>query len=1404
MDQPVAPADNMPTAQFHLRLLGLPAATAAGGGQIVGLGPGKPLAILAYLAVRHQARRDELIELLWGDLPDAKARNAFRQALHRLRTALGEALIPQDPDAVRLGSRDLISIDRDLFVRACELTRPDDAISLYRGDFLEGLELGEVSFDRWADGERTRLRTRFEGVLREGARAALDSGNWEDALRRAERLTSVAPFDGEAAELEATVLVAAGRTGEALAVLRRYSARIKEDLDITPPQGVRDLTTRLERTVAKQQGVGTASTRASAASSRNPFVGREPELAKLVAVVRDLEHEHGATIVIDGEAGIGKTRLVDELLERVHSLGRVLILRGRERPGGAAVPYAGIAEAVRAIVKAPGVAGTSRHLLTEAARILPELRDAFELDAPSPIEDEGGRLRFFEGVAAVIDSAAYEQPVCLIVDDLHHTSSSTLDLLTYLAGRLENSPVVLLLLYRSDAASTQLQERLSAMARGRLGTDLDDGTDHGRISLGPLATPQIEALVSGYAALKGADGRVDAVRIAPIANGRPMRALDLARRAIEGSLGSDSPVRPRDILWARLQTASASQRRVFFAAALLERSASLRLLAAAAHLPEAATLDAAASLEQAGLLAQTGHGYGLAHDTTASFVVEVSGVAGRALLAGWAADALSQEEDATDAELAHLYAMAGRGSLAFTHARIAAYSAAAAGATSEVMRLLGGALTFAPDATARAEIEEAMRAFGAGGRRLLLPVSNVGPTTDTALDAPIEIEEEASAPADAVDIPDIPEHREPVFTPAPSRRAPALRPVFWVALVLASVVASFAIRRQVLHLQLQRPARVLTDSLVVVERSHQRDSVAGFVTGPVFSGTGASASLGITRRLRGPDWADSTKLPWVNPMPSPDGKFVAEERVSAHGTDLFIIGPRREDTAAVVTGGTQSVALGWSPDSRSLLVSRARTLADGSYDADLFKYSVGGAPRLVPIDTSAKRAVTEAAWSPDGLRIAWVAQVSPQRRQIFVSRPDASGIEELADSLPENFDIAWSPDASLLGFTSRHDGQQRLYAYDFGQRRLWSLTTGSGEDDHLAFSPDGKSAAFESIRDGNEGVYVMAALGGVPTRVTSVGRDFVLVGWRGRPIPYVDRIRIIGVTTMSLGDTTTFGLIGVDQSGASIRLQSVVWSLLDSGAFVRVPVRDSGARADTSAFGYRLVAARVGAARLAVSLPGWRGDTVTITAARGRTVLADDDFAHGLRSDQWVALGEPLPRVGPAPDGSGGLVVYPNAGAGFGSGILSTGTIELRQGLTIEARLYAPFNETALLPGSIEVALVAPTAVPVRGMRPPELSPLVAISWSGETDQVTYSVGTLTQMEPAAPIGAGNSHLLRITVGNGDSVTFFVDGKARWRSSLQLLGDETARGHARLWIGGVTTSSWNGAVGAVRAGIAPR
>jgi DNA-binding SARP family transcriptional activator/Tol biopolymer transport system component len=1347
------------SGRFRLRLMGFPSISTEDGQAITGLGPGKPLALLAYLAVRREARREELVDLLWGEVAEANARNAFRQALHRLRTALGEDLVPPDRDRVTLSASDALWIDRDAFVAELERNDVAAAVGLYRGEFLEGFEVGEPLFDNWADAERVRLRSRFQLALQAGAEAALATGRWLEALQYVQRLSTVAPFEESVALLEANVLVAAGRGDEAHQSLKRFSEVLRSQLDVPPSPRIRDLMARIER--SEPRAVTTSAARAKADA---PFVGREEEIGRLMGSIRDLTAERGATILIEGPIGIGKSRLVEEVLSRARATGPLLVLRGRERPFAATLPYASIAEALRGALRAPGISGTGRHLLAEAARILPELRDAFELPPAVLIEDEGGRLRFFEGVAALLDGAAYEQPVCVVLDDMHNASQSTLDLVTYLSARLRTSPVLLIVITRSDVDAAAIVNRLRLLAN-----DPARQQETGRIIRVPSLDPSSTfRLVSGIVSTKGVEDQLDLNRIVAAADGNPLRAIDSARRALNGELPSASPTRLRDVLWDRLQKASPSQRRVFFAAALIQRRASLRLLAAASHLPEPATYEAAQALENAELIVENGDGFVVAHDLALAFVSEASGAAGRALLAGWAADALAAEPGATNAELAQLYSIAGQHAAAFNHARRAAYDAAAMSATIEVQRLLGLALTVAPNAKSREEIDGMLAAFGSG-RRLL-----TAPDSVALSDRPQPSADQSSQRTNDEAA------REPLLTNAvwQNRRSVRTPRLYWLTGILAAAVGLLVWQRSAMGGLGRRP---LVDSLLVVERGKERGPTLSVVTGNL----GAGARLGTLEKSTQPSWLQDLRLPWMNPSRSPDGQLVAVERMADSGTDVYLLAGDTINRTPIVTGGGSNVIMGWAPDGASILVRRTRTLVNGGFDADLWAYHVDrGRVTSVPIDTSSARSVREARWSPDGTRIAWVAQTGPNHQQdIFVGHPDGSGLQNLTANPSEDYHISWSSDGSLLAFTSDRRGNPDLFAFEFegASTRLWSLTDSPYPEDLVTFSPDHGYVAFQSTRDSDAAVYVMPALGGTVTRVTPPGRQYSIVGWRGRAAPsYVDRFRIIGPSSAAVDDSVSLSLLGVDDDGISRLSDSVFVRLLDHDVASLV---DQPTEAGTP-HRYVLRARKAGNARIIAGIPGWRYDTLVVRFGTAADPALLEDFQHGIDAQRWLALGSPPPLVKQTADGHGAL--FPNGDLQWQSGLLSRDGFALRSGIDLTATLSAPFSDRPLRAALLDVSLVADTRDDVIDKVAPTFTDYARIAWDGETGRIVYSVGDETKSDPVSAFGSATMHAARISIDANGAVTFFVDGRLRWTSSLRFLG-ESSEPRARVWLGGRAT-----------------
>jgi predicted ATPase len=172
------------------------------------------------------------------------------------------------------------------------------------------------------------------------------------------------------------------------------------------------------------------------------FIGRKSELARLRTALERSAAGFPQTVLLGGEAGVGKSRLVQEFAER--SGGR-LAHGSCVEVGGDGVPYAAFTVALRALSEA-GVLSCDGWERDELARLLPELGAA----PPTRIDDEFGRARLFEAVRTALVGAAVDRPLLLVVDDLHWADRATRDLFGYLARVLQTGRVLLIGTYRDD------------------------------------------------------------------------------------------------------------------------------------------------------------------------------------------------------------------------------------------------------------------------------------------------------------------------------------------------------------------------------------------------------------------------------------------------------------------------------------------------------------------------------------------------------------------------------------------------------------------------------------------------------------------------------------------------------------------------------------------------------------------------------------------------------------------------------------------------------------------------------------------------------------------------------------------------------------------------------------------
>src|SRR2546421_2719292 len=215
-----------------LQLLGQPSASVSRAPPGPGMGAAKNLALLAYLALEPGSHsRESLAALLWGESPEHAARASLRQALRRLRAAVGDDL-RIGHDTVEL--RGPVECDVTAFLATAH-DHPERAAGFDVPRFLAGLSLRHArGFEEWADLKRRELLRRYEDVLRVATRQAIADSRWHDAVAGAERWLACDPLSEEATQLAMEAHYLEGDCGAALGRFATYRARLAQDIGAQP------------------------------------------------------------------------------------------------------------------------------------------------------------------------------------------------------------------------------------------------------------------------------------------------------------------------------------------------------------------------------------------------------------------------------------------------------------------------------------------------------------------------------------------------------------------------------------------------------------------------------------------------------------------------------------------------------------------------------------------------------------------------------------------------------------------------------------------------------------------------------------------------------------------------------------------------------------------------------------------------------------------------------------------------------------------------------------------------------------------------------------------------------------------------------------------------------------------
>ena len=552
------------------------------GGQAVDVGGRQPRLVLSALvaAAGRPVSAGALIEAVWGDQPPASAAGTLQTYVSRLRRVLegngGPALVFDDA-GYRLGLRGADEIDLARFdelaaegrahLAAGDATGARDslaaALDLWRGPALvELVDNGAAIAHAAALGER-RL-----AVLEERVDADLTLGRHAHLVGELSRLVAEHPLrEGLHAKL-ALALYRSGRQADALRALADAGSMLREELGLEPTRALRDLEAAILAHDPSLEAPAAAPTArehaitagATVRDSANPFVGRDIELGELLAALKEAA-EDARFAVIEGDPGIGKTRLADEVARAAAASGSLTVW-GRSNECGATPalwPWLPVLRAVAPVVD---------HLPATIGEVLA---------GESPLlARQGAAVQFerFDAIAAVLEGAAATSgaPVVVLLDDLQWADEASLDLLQFLTMRLGRGVLVVVTVRPlAVGQASGVTDALGAIARR-------EGTRRLRLR-GLSATATVE-LLDALAPEPVSPGV--SARIVERAEGNPFYAIELARLLGEDAdAARDVPASVRDAVRRRLGQLGDDTLDVLTIAAVTGRDIDLPVLARA-------------------------------------------------------------------------------------------------------------------------------------------------------------------------------------------------------------------------------------------------------------------------------------------------------------------------------------------------------------------------------------------------------------------------------------------------------------------------------------------------------------------------------------------------------------------------------------------------------------------------------------------------------------------------------------------------------------------------------------------------------------------------------------------------------------------------------------------------------
>jgi DNA-binding SARP family transcriptional activator len=608
------------TPPVHARLLLRDLGQLAVAAERIALEP-KDALLLAYLAVAGPTPRSRLASLLWPDVDEERARGNLRQRLLRLKRTTGIELVVGNPQAALAAD-----IAHDL----------GDTHELLQG--IEPPQAGGLA--EWLQAQRDRRQRARIDWLDAACTQAETEGDLAAALEHASALVNLDPLSEHAHRRMMKLHYLRGDVAAAMAAYERCRQILAAELGTVPSLETRELLRQVERGSAQEEAASARRTLPISLLRPPRLIGREPELAAL-----DRAWASQRTVLLVGEAGVGKTRLLEEFAAR--ATGVVLV---RARPGDADEPLSSAARLLRTVA-----ARFEEVVLTPAYALCVDVLPGHPLGAGGQAQR---RTPLGPQFAATLKAA--KELTGLIVDDLQFADDASVDLLS----DLRNADELAGLQWAFASRPPEGSSANARLARLRESSDVDV------VPLGHFDEATLGAFISSLG-LSGVEAGDVAAGMHRRVGGNPLFALEVLRQSNgRAPVQQAMPLRVSQLMDRRLQAISESALALARIAAIAGRDFSAELAESVSGQDALTLASPWRELETAQLFTAGNFSHDLVLEAAQRSIP--GSIASR--LHARVADFL-QERDAEPAKIAHHRLAAGQDSQAVPHLLAAAQRA---------------------------------------------------------------------------------------------------------------------------------------------------------------------------------------------------------------------------------------------------------------------------------------------------------------------------------------------------------------------------------------------------------------------------------------------------------------------------------------------------------------------------------------------------------------------------------------------------------------------------------------------------------------------------------------------------------------------------------------------------------